>query len=108
MARSSHLSKSMSTDFGCLADIPEAEVWTSTCPLAFSQLSVEQVLGDYPIFRTREMSKPAESALLEEGDQALESISIEDLSVRNEVTPFDGQTMPQISQMECVESLFLA
>ena len=66
---------------------------------------MEQILGDSPIFRTMDVSKPAESALLKE---TMESRPTEDRGVRHEVRPFDGQNTPQVSQMECVESLFLS
>ena len=106
MARSSHLSTSMSdTDFRYLL---QTCLWRRcgrphACRLAaFSQPSVEQVLGDSPIFPTMDMSKPAGSVLLEEGDHGLESrawvykcflsISVSVLNsqsvVRNDVTSY--------------------
>ena len=55
--------------------------------LALCQLSIEQVAVDSPTFHfhTMGMSKPAESALSEQVDQALESSWTED------TRPFDGQ-----------------
>ena len=59
------------------ADISETKVWRSMCSLAFNQLSVEQVLGDYPIFHTMGMSKTADTAMiLDDRNQALESSSL--------------------------------
>ena len=47
------------------------------CSLAFNQLSVEQILGDYPIFHTMGMSKTADIAMiLDDRNQALESSSL--------------------------------
>ena len=51
------------------AYIPDTKVMTSTCSLALYQPSVDQVLGDSPIFHSMDTSKPVESVLLEEGDQ---------------------------------------
>ena len=106
MARSSHLSISMSTvaDLFCIPEL-EAKVWTTTCSLAFCQLSVEQVLGSSRIFYTKDMSKPAESALLEKGDRDLEASPTEHPGVRQEVRPFHGQNTLQVSHMECVEPI---
>ena len=50
-----------------------------------------------------DMPTPAEFALLEEGDRALEPGSTVNIGVLHEVWPFDGQNRPQVSQMECVE-----
>ena len=83
-------------------------ITTTTCSLAFCQLSVEQVLGGSRIFYTKDMSKPAESALLEKGDRDLEASPTEHPGVRQEVRPFHGQNTPQVSHMEWVEPIFLS
>ena len=67
--------------------------------------TIERVLWDPSIRHAVNISQPAESAL---GVEVLDSALGEDLGVGHAVRPLDAEDVPQISQMECVQSLFLS
>ena len=69
---------------------------------------MEQVLFDLSIRHAGNMSKPAESALLEKDVEALDSSLGEDLGVCHAVRPPNAEDVPQISQIACVRPLFLS
>ena len=66
---------------------------------------VERVLWDPSIRHAVNISQPVESAL---GVEVLDSSLGDDLGVCHAVRPLDAKDVPQISQMECVQSLFLS
>lgn len=77
----------------------------STRSLACGVFTIERVLWDPSIWHVVNMSQPVESAL---GVEVLDSSLGEDLGVCHAVRPLVAQDVPQMSQIEYVQPLFLS
>ena len=71
------------------ADIFETQLWTSLWSCAIGKLAIQQILGDSAIFHTADMTKPANSALLEKCEHTGKSNLVEDFIVRYFVRPLN-------------------
>ena len=82
-------------------------MWSSARSLACGEFTIEQALCDPFIRYAVNTSKPEKSALLEKDLEVLDS-SLGDLGVCHSTRPLNAEDGHQISQMECIQPLFLS